>query len=110
MYFSFRGNSYEQTEGVAVGSPLSPVVADLYMEWFEKHAIDSSLLKPKLWKRFVDNTHIIWPHGKENLEKFKDHLNNQVGSIKLTMEVEARNSISFLDIHISKKNDGSISH
>ena len=32
-YFSFQGKYYEQVEGVAMGSPVSPIVANLYMEY-----------------------------------------------------------------------------
>ena len=28
----FQGNYYEQVEGVAMGSPISPIVANLFME------------------------------------------------------------------------------
>ena len=31
-YFSFQGLFYEQVEGAAMGSPVSPIVANLYME------------------------------------------------------------------------------
>ena len=31
-YFSFQNKFYEQVEGMAVRSPLSPIVANLYME------------------------------------------------------------------------------
>ena len=35
-FFKFQQVFYEQIEGVAMGSPLSPIVANLYMEMFEK--------------------------------------------------------------------------
>ena len=35
-YFSFQGQFFEQVEGVAMGSPVSPIVANLYMEYSEK--------------------------------------------------------------------------
>lgn len=35
MYFVFEGEFYEQTEGVPMGSPLSPIIPELYMESFE---------------------------------------------------------------------------
>ena len=41
-YFTFHDNFYEQTNGVLIGSPLSPVVANIYMEHFEKKALTSS--------------------------------------------------------------------
>ena len=57
-FFSFKGVLYENVEGIAMGSPFSPVVANLYMEAFERSAIGSFPLKPKWWKRFVDDTNI----------------------------------------------------
>jgi hypothetical protein len=38
-YFSFNGQFYEQIDGVAMGSPLSPVIANFYMEHFEERAL-----------------------------------------------------------------------
>ena len=40
--FIFQGNYYEQTEGAAMGSPLSPIIANIYMEAFEKQAISTA--------------------------------------------------------------------
>ena len=38
-YFSFQGQFYEQVEGAAMGSPVSPIVANLYMEYLEQKAL-----------------------------------------------------------------------
>ena len=38
-YFLFQGQFYEQTKGTAMGSPVRPVVANLYMELFENRAL-----------------------------------------------------------------------
>jgi hypothetical protein len=35
-YFCYDGQFYEQTDGVAMGSPLSPVIANFFMEDFEE--------------------------------------------------------------------------
>uniref|UniRef100_A0A1B6MI77 Reverse transcriptase domain-containing protein n=1 Tax=Graphocephala atropunctata TaxID=36148 RepID=A0A1B6MI77_9HEMI len=48
-FFYFDGKFYEQIDGAAMGSPLSPVAANLYMEHFEKMALKTSNLKPKMW-------------------------------------------------------------
>ena len=40
-YFIFQGKFYEQTEGAARGSPISPIIANLYMKAFEKKAIST---------------------------------------------------------------------
>ena len=38
-YFVFQGQYYEQVEGAAMGSPLSPIVANIFMENFEAKAL-----------------------------------------------------------------------
>ena len=92
-----------------MGSPLPPIVANLFMEELECKALSSALFQPKLWKRFVDHTCVIQPHGKEELDRFFLHLNSQYCSIKFTMEYEVDGSLPFLDVLISRKGDGSFS-
>ena len=73
-YFQFQDKYYEQIEGATMGSPFSPIVANLFMENLEEEAIRSAPLQPKLWRRYVNDTFIIWPHGEEELQRFHQHL------------------------------------
>ncbi|VDP96423.1 unnamed protein product [Trichobilharzia regenti] len=57
-YFTFRGNLHRQTNGVAMGSPVSPIVADRFMNRF-KDNIFSSMLTPKIWLGYVDDTFAV---------------------------------------------------
>ena len=41
-YFAFQGNFYELLEGAAMGSPLSPIVANFFMEEFKAKALSSA--------------------------------------------------------------------
>ena len=70
-----HGHFYEQTDGVAIGSPLSPVIVNLFMEDFEKKAIEQATHKHACWFRYVDDTFVIWPHDQAKLEDFLIHLN-----------------------------------
>ena len=45
-YFSFQNKFYEQVEGGAMGSLVSPIVANLYMEHFETKALRSASTPP----------------------------------------------------------------
>ena len=42
-YFSFQDQFYEQVEGVAMGSPVSSIVVNLYMEYLEQKALSTAL-------------------------------------------------------------------
>ena len=88
-YFQFEDSFYEQVDGTAMGSPLSPVIANLYMESLEEAAISSAELQPNLWVCYVDDTFVIWTHGQEELHQFHQHLNNQHCNIQFTMEEES---------------------
>ena len=83
-YFTFQDRLYEQQEGAAMGSPISPIVANLFMEDFEKRAIESSPHPPCFWRRFVDDTFtIIYTAYKES---FLEHLNSIDDHIQFTSE------------------------
>jgi hypothetical protein len=93
-YFCFDGQFYEQTDSVAMDSPLSLVIANFFMENFEKKAIEQATHKPVCWFRYVDDTFIIWPHGQEKLTEFLNHLNGLHNNIQLTMEERRRRPTS----------------
>ena len=107
-YFTFQDRLYEQQEGAAMGSPISPIVANLFMENFEKRAIESSPHPSCFWRRFVDGTFtIIYTAHKES---FLDHLNSIDDHIQFTNEdPRPDGSMAFLDILITPDQDGSLS-
>ena len=104
-YFTYQGKYFEQVEGAAMGSPISPIVANLYMEKFEARALSASPNLPLMWKRFVDDTFVVMK--KAYKEEFLTYLNSVDKNIQFTNE-EPRpdGSIPFLDILITPGEDG----
>jgi len=49
-FLNFLGKFCEQNNGVSMGTPLFPIVANIYMESFETMAINYYPLNPKVWK------------------------------------------------------------
>ncbi|XP_054645213.1 uncharacterized protein LOC129188546 [Dunckerocampus dactyliophorus] len=98
-YFQFRGKFYRQIHGCAMGSPVSPIVANLYMEEMEKQALTSfSGTKPRHWFRYVDDTFVIIK--KQEIQSFTDHINAVDTNIKFTREDTKENQLAFLDCKV----------
>ena len=99
-YFSFQDKLYEQKEGPVMGSPINPIVANLFMEDFEIRALATSPCTTKLWKRFVDDTFTVIINTHK--EAFLKHLNSINSNIQFTSEDPCEDgSIPFLDMLIT---------
>ena len=103
-YFQYNGSIYEQQEGAATGSPVSAVISNLYMEVFEEQAIESTPYKPKIWKRYVDDTFTIF--DRSIVDSFLQHLSSQQPTIRFTVQTEQKSKIAFLDTFVSRAPDG----
>ena len=106
-YYVFQGQHFEQVEGAAMGSPLSPIVANIYMEHFEAKALETAPHPPSLWKRYVDDTFVILKTAYK--EEFFHHLNSIEEKIQFTAENRADGSLPFLDTLVTVEEDGSLS-
>ena len=101
--FKFNGNEYTQHSGLAMGSPLSPVAACLYMEWLEKHHFKEIMGREVIWVRYVDDVLAVVPKTM-NLEAKLNELNSVDTKIQFTLEKENRGVIAFLDTEIIRNN------
>ncbi|XP_019627206.1 PREDICTED: uncharacterized protein LOC109472073 [Branchiostoma belcheri] len=99
-YFQYNDVIYDQTFGMAMGSPLSPVLANLFMEEFERKALHTAPHRPKFWGRYVDDTGVV--NRQEHEQELFDHINTQHDSIKFTIEREQDNRLPMLDVMMEK--------
>ena len=101
-YFVYNDCIYKQIHGCAMGSPVSPVVANLCMEVIEDSALINSTVPPKIWKRYVDDSFVIIK--TDAISAFHDTLNSIDPKISFTIESESNGQIAFLDTLVSRKN------
>lgn len=107
-YFGFNNVFYKQDDGLPMGSPLSPLLAEIYMDYFEQKIFNSNntLTKNiKFWFRYVDDILCLWAGTSRQLDAFLNYINQINRKIKFTMEIENQSSINFLDLNISHKHN-----
>ena len=104
-YFIYDGVFYKQKKIAAMGSPVSPIVANLYMEHFEERAIREAPHPLDIWLRYVNDTFTVLQESE--VEHFTHHLNLMDENIKFTVEQEQDNKLAFLDTRVCLNDDGS---
>ena len=84
-----------------MGSPLAPVLANIFMGFYESKWLNEyNLNKPKFYLRYVDDILAAFEKEQDSLN-FLNFLNNTHPNIKFTLEKQVNNSIVFLDVFIS---------
>ena len=102
-YFSFGNKFYIQNEGLPMGSPISPLLADIFMENIENQIFKSNESNSIIWwYRYVDDVIAGFNGSSRQLDKFLGFINNIHKNIKFTLEIENENKINFLDLTIKR--------
>ena len=96
MHISSWIVKHVQIDGIAMGSPLVPALANIFMVEFEQNIIPALSEDISLWKRYVDDT--ICFVNSNRISHVFESLNSFYSNIKFTIEIEKENKIVFLDI------------
>ena len=106
-FFNFNGKIYKQIDGVAMGSPLGLCLANAFLCFHEQIWLNDcpENFKPVYYRRYVYDTFALF-RSPDHLEKFTNYLNLKHKNIKFTSEKESNNSLPFLDILISRSENG----
>lgn len=106
-YFQINNKTYSQLDGLPMGSPLSPLLSEIFMASLEKKIFNSSInfinKNVFYWARYVDDIFCIWLGTDRQLDMFLAYINSFHQQIQLTLEIEKQNSINFLDLSISRQ-------
>ena len=102
----FDNKYYSQIDGVAMGSPLGPTLANIFLCYHESNWLKDCLknFKPIYYKRYVDDIFVLF-NKPEHAQFFLEYINKKHKNIKFSIETELNGSLSFLDVKIFRENE-----
>ena len=101
IQFSFDNTLYFLRDGVAMGSPLAPTLADIFVGYLETFVIKTCEFSPTHYFRFVDDTLAVFA-SPSHVQPFLESLNNLHTNLRFACETESSNRIAFLDVLVHK--------
>ena len=110
ILFLFNGKLYKQIDGVAMGSPLGPTLANIFMSHYERLWLRDcpAEFKPLHYFRYVDDTFVLF-RSRDHIAKFHEYLDSQHVNMKFTCDIEQDGCLPFLDTSINRSSNRFVS-
>ena len=104
-FILFNGQYYKQIDGVAMGSPLGPTLANIFLCHHEKNWLDncSNEFKALYFKCYADDVFCLF-RDEQYVQLFLDYMNSRHPNMTFTFENEVNNSLPFLDVKVIHSN------
>ena len=97
-HFYFDGKIFDQVDGVAMGSPLGPALANLFMGYYKQKWLESDHGRlVKFYRRYVDDIFCFF-ENEHQAQTFLDFLNIQHPNLNFTIEKQHMKQLPFLDV------------
>ena len=100
--FQFNGQLFEQIDGVSMGSPIAPLLADVCMNWVLGQ-IPNNITQPSILIRYVDDLFCTFSDCNQ-LDNYFQSISNIHPNITFYKELETNNHLAYLDISINTSN------
>ena len=104
-YFSFQDQTYQTDKAVAMGSPISGTMAEIFLQQLEnthvKHLIEAKLLF--FYIMYVDDILVIYDSTLTTPDSIQRYLSTIHNNIQLNPTHENNFSVSFLDLIFTRK-------
>ena len=98
--FSFNGIMYQQHDGIAMGSPLGPILANIFVGFYEEKLFHE-VFKPLIYFRYVDDTFALF-NTRVDYHSFLGRLNALHPALTFTHEEEIGGKLPFLDVLVER--------
>ena len=103
VHFLFEDEIYQETDGVAMGSPFGPILPGIFVVELETTIVPTLENLLRKWKRYVDDTYCIVKTDSVNEILLK--LNSFHMKIQIAYKVETNNMLPFLDVLVIRNNN-----
>jgi len=106
-YFQYNGQYYQPDKGIAMGSPISSTLAEIYLKYLEeiyvKHWLEN--MEIILYKRYIDDILIIYDQTKTDETTIYNTINNIDKNLEFKITGEENNTVIYLDLSINRNSN-----
>ena len=84
-----------------MGTKMAVAFANLFMAEIETKMLNESKIKPRVWKRYIDDVFSLWEVSRKEIDLLIKQANTFHPTIKFTAEISEK-EITFLDTVVYK--------
>jgi hypothetical protein len=104
-YFQYNNHFYQPNNGIAMGTPISSTLAEIYVQYLEetymKHCLENK--KITYYKMYVDDIIIIFDKNKIDEDTIHNNINNTDEHLEFKLSNEEYETINYLDLSINRE-------
>jgi len=105
IYFTFQQKIYQPEQCISMGSPISSLIAEIFLQNYEDKNIKqfSEAKSTIFYVRYVGDILIIFDKTKISPQNINTHINKAHINIQLNPTYEEHSSINFFDLIIRRQ-------